>query len=27
LQLGQRFWFVPVGTGPYLGFRLGLTLR
>ncbi len=27
LQLGQRFWAAPVGTSPYLGFRLGLSLR
>jgi hypothetical protein len=27
LQLGQRFGLVPVETGPFLGFRAGLTLR
>jgi len=27
LQLGQRFWFYPLGTSPYLGFRVGLTLH
>jgi len=27
LQLGQRLWFYPVGTSPFFGFRVGLTLR
>jgi hypothetical protein len=27
LQLGQRFWFVPLATRPYLAVRLGLSLR
>ncbi|WP_287372534.1 hypothetical protein [Oceanithermus sp.] len=27
MQLGQRFWFTPLSTRPYLGFRLGVSLR
>ncbi|WP_456413800.1 hypothetical protein [Oceanithermus profundus] len=27
MQLGQRFWFAPLSTRPYLGFRLGVYLR
>ncbi|XOB98239.1 hypothetical protein ACMC9I_10060 [Deinococcota bacterium DY0809b] len=27
MQLGQRFWFAPLGTQPFLGFRAGLSLR
>ena len=27
LQLGQRFTFAPLGADPYLGFRVGISLR
>lgn len=27
MQLGQRFWFAPLSTRPYLGLRLGVSLR
>jgi len=27
LQIGQRIQFAPIGTSPYLGFRIGLSLR